>query len=124
MAICVNSSLTHRFWSSAHTPPTGLLFLIPAFGETLLSNGRAIIIRDDEWLTPLTAQGKVPAVAVAVEVEECYLQCAVCKGDHEIETLEARQMAEFTSTAMRGRNVYRPSSNARVRCFQDADFTR
>ena len=27
-------------------------------------------------LTPLTAQGKRPLVAVAVEVDECFLQCA------------------------------------------------
>ena len=54
----------------------GLLFLIPGFGETLRVNGRAAIIRDEAWLTPLSAQGKRPQLAVAVEVEECYLQCA------------------------------------------------
>jgi uncharacterized protein len=27
-------------------------------------------------LTRLSAQGKIPAVAVAVQVEECFLQCA------------------------------------------------
>ena len=54
----------------------GLLFLVPGFGETLRVNGRAVLIRDEAWLTPLTAQGKRPLVAVAVEVEECFLQCA------------------------------------------------
>ena len=54
----------------------GLLFLVPGFGETLRVNGRAAIIRDEAWLTPLSAQGKRPVVAVAVEVEECFLQCA------------------------------------------------
>ncbi len=54
----------------------GLLFLVPGFGETLRVNGRAAIIRDEEWLTPLSAQSKRPLLAVAVEVEECYLQCA------------------------------------------------
>lgn len=54
----------------------GLLFLVPGFGETLRINGRAAIIRDEVWLTPLTAQGKRPLVAVAVQVEECFLQCA------------------------------------------------
>lgn len=54
----------------------GLLFLVPGFGETLRVNGRAAIIRDEVWLTPLTAQGKRPLVAVAVQVEECFLQCA------------------------------------------------
>ncbi len=54
----------------------GLLFLIPGLGETLRINGRAILVTDPEWLTPFTTQGKCPQVAVAVEVEECFLQCA------------------------------------------------
>lgn len=54
----------------------GLLFMIPGFGETLRINGRAILITDDAWLTPFTVHGKCPLVAVAVEVEECFLQCA------------------------------------------------
>lgn len=58
------------------TGAIGLLFLIPGFGETLRVNGRAAIIRDEAWLTPLAAQGKRPLLAVAVEVQECFLQCA------------------------------------------------
>jgi len=54
----------------------GLLILVPGMGETLRINGRAAIIRDEAWLSLLTAQGKRPAVAVAVAVEECFLQCA------------------------------------------------
>ncbi len=54
----------------------GVLCLIPGVGETLRVNGRAAIIRDEEWLTPMSAHGKLPLVAIAVEVEECYLQCA------------------------------------------------
>lgn len=54
----------------------GLLFLIPGFGETLRVNGRAAIIRDEAYLAPLSANGKPPRIAVAVEVEECFLQCA------------------------------------------------
>ena len=64
------------FRNILETGRAGLLFLIPGVGETLRVNGRAVIIRDDAWLTPMTAQGKRPLVAVAVEVEECYLQCA------------------------------------------------
>ena len=58
------------------TGRVGLLFLVPGFGETLRVNGRAALIRDEPWLTLLTAQGKRPLVALAVEVEECFLQCA------------------------------------------------
>jgi PPOX class probable FMN-dependent enzyme len=58
------------------TGRAGLLFLVPGVGETLRINGRAVIIRDEAWLTSLSAQGKQPLVVVAVSVEECFLQCA------------------------------------------------
>ena len=64
------------FRNILETGRIGLLFLVPGFGETLRVNGRAAIIRNEAWLTPLTAQGKRPLVAVAVDVEECFLQCA------------------------------------------------
>ena len=58
------------------TGRVGLLFLVPGVGETLRVNGRAILVRDAARLAPLSAQGKQPLLGVAVEVEECYLQCA------------------------------------------------
>ena len=64
------------FRNIVETGRIGLLFLVPGVGETLRVNGRAAIIRDEAWLMPLSAQGKRPLLAVAVEVEECYLQCA------------------------------------------------
>ena len=57
------------------TGRAGLLFLIPGVGETLRVNGRACVIRDEEVLAPLTAEGKCPLIGIAVEVEECFLQC-------------------------------------------------
>ncbi len=64
------------FRNILETGSIGLLFLVPGVGETLRVNGRAVMIRDEAWLTPLSAQGKRPLVAVAVAVEECFLQCA------------------------------------------------
>lgn len=64
------------FRNILETGRVGLLFLVPGCGETLRVNGRAALIQDETWLTPLTAHGKRPLVAVAVEVEECFLQCA------------------------------------------------
>ena len=64
------------FRNILETGCVGLLFLIPGVGETLRVNGRAVLIRDEACLTPMTAGGKRPLVAVAVEVQECYLQCA------------------------------------------------
>src|SRR5919112_5774872 len=58
------------------TGRAALLFLIPGVGETLRVNGRACVIRDDEVLAPLAVEGKPPLVAIAVEVQECFLQCA------------------------------------------------
>jgi PPOX class probable FMN-dependent enzyme len=54
----------------------GLLFMIPQIGETLRVNGRAQIIRDADLLARLEAQGKIPALAIAVDVEEAFIQCA------------------------------------------------
>ncbi len=56
-------------------PHVGLIFLVPGREETLRVNGRAFIVRDDEILERLIVQGKRPAVAIGVEVEECYLHC-------------------------------------------------
>ncbi len=58
------------------TGRVGLLFLIPGLGETLRINGRACLIRDNDLLASLTVAGVQPLVEIAVEVEECFLQCA------------------------------------------------
>src|SRR5205823_10256421 len=58
------------------TGRAALLFLIPGVGETLRVNGRACVIRDEEVLAPMAVDGKRPLVGIAVEVEECFLQCA------------------------------------------------
>jgi len=53
----------------------GVLFMIPGVEETLRINGRARIVRDAEILTQLAAQGKTPELAIAVDIEEAFLQC-------------------------------------------------
>ena len=50
--------------------------MIPGMGETLRVNGKACVIRDDEMLASLAVDGKKPVVGIAIEVEECFLQCA------------------------------------------------
>jgi PPOX class probable FMN-dependent enzyme len=57
-------------------PHVGVLFLVPGNDFTLRVNGRAAITRDPELLSSLEAQGKVPRVAIGVEVEEVFLHCA------------------------------------------------
>ncbi len=58
------------------TGQVGLLFLIPGMGETLRVSGRACLIRDEEVMASMAVEGKQPLVGIAVEVEECFLQCA------------------------------------------------
>jgi hypothetical protein len=45
-------------------------------GETLRVNGEACLIRDEALLASLAVEGRPPVVGIAVEIEECYLQCA------------------------------------------------
>jgi uncharacterized protein len=59
-------------------PKIGLIFLIPGKRETLRVSGTAQVIRDPELLAGLAAQGKVPALAIAVTVEEAFMHCAKC----------------------------------------------
>ncbi len=56
-------------------PQVGLIFLIPGVEETLRVNGHAGLIREAALLAPLAVQGKVPELAILVEVEEAYLHC-------------------------------------------------
>lgn len=60
----------------AQTGKVGLLFLIPGVEETLRVNGRACLTRESALLERLTARGKVPTLAIGVEVEEAFLHCA------------------------------------------------
>ena len=58
------------------TGAIGLLFMVPNVEETLRVNGRASLIRDEAWLAHMAVQDKPPQLAIAVTVEECFLQCA------------------------------------------------
>ncbi|KIL49101.1 hypothetical protein KR50_11360 [Jeotgalibacillus campisalis] len=57
-------------------PGVALLFLIPGLGETLRINGKAQLIQDADILSQMAVRGKEPLMAIAVEVEECFIHCA------------------------------------------------
>lgn len=57
-------------------PAIGLLFLVPGVDETLRVNGRAVLTTDDDVRAACAIDGKVPKVAIGVEVEECFVHCA------------------------------------------------
>jgi PPOX class probable FMN-dependent enzyme len=57
-------------------PQVGLLFVVPGIEEAVRLNGRATVTTDPELLARLTMQGKVPKLAIVIEVEEVYIHCA------------------------------------------------
>jgi PPOX class probable FMN-dependent enzyme len=57
-------------------PRVGTLFVVPGREDTLRVNGRARITADAEKLQLCAVQGKVPVVAVEVEVDELYFHCS------------------------------------------------
>lgn len=59
-------------------PRVGLLFLVPGRMETLRINGRARIANDPSLLERMTVQGKAPALALEVTVEEAFVHCGKC----------------------------------------------
>ena len=56
----------------------GLMFLIPGKRETLRIGGSAEVVRDAALLQSLEAHGRVPALAIAVHVDEAFFHCAKC----------------------------------------------
>lgn len=57
------------------TGKAGLLFAIPGVLETLRVNGSAQVIADEQLLESMAVGSKRPQVAIALQVEECFLQC-------------------------------------------------
>jgi uncharacterized protein len=66
------------FRNLLQSPRVGLVFLIPGKSETLRIGGRAEVVRDAELLDSLHAHGKVPALALAVHVDEAFFHCSKC----------------------------------------------
>jgi hypothetical protein len=60
------------------TPRVGVIFLIPGKRETLRIGGTAEIVRDEELLENLSANGKIPALAIGVHVDEAFFHCSKC----------------------------------------------
>ena len=56
-------------------PQVGLIFLIPAMNETLRINGKVRLVRDSDLLESMAYQGKLPKLAIVVDVEEVFIHC-------------------------------------------------
>ena len=57
-------------------PTIGLLFIVPGFDDTLRVNGSACLTTDAELLQMMSVNGRVPALAIVVTIEEVFLHCA------------------------------------------------
>ena len=56
-------------------PGIGMIFIVPGMRETLRVNGTATIVRDPELLESLAINGKLPWLAIVVDVKEAFLHC-------------------------------------------------
>lgn len=56
-------------------PGIGLIFIVPGMRETLRVNGTATIVRDQELLESLAMDGKLPWLAIVVDVKEAFVHC-------------------------------------------------
>jgi PPOX class probable FMN-dependent enzyme len=59
-------------------PTVALFFLVPGSRETLRVQGRASIVRDRGLRESMAIKGKVPELAIVVEVSDAFLHCAKC----------------------------------------------
>jgi PPOX class probable FMN-dependent enzyme len=59
-------------------PQVGLLFLLTNKGDILRINGRAQLVRDSELREQMMVNGKVPALLIAVTVEQAFFHCPKC----------------------------------------------
>ncbi|GGS39279.1 MSMEG_1061 family FMN-dependent PPOX-type flavoprotein [Streptomyces violaceus] len=56
-------------------PHAGLLYLIPGGKEVLRVNGRARILTDAPFFDAMAQDGKRPALALVLDIDEIYLHC-------------------------------------------------
>lgn len=59
-------------------PYVGLIFLIPGTKNTLRVRGKATIVRDIELRESMAVKGRVPELALVVELTTAYFHCAKC----------------------------------------------
>jgi uncharacterized protein len=69
------NNLLDTYTNVVAQPQVGMLCIVPGLEETLRVNGTARISTDPDVLEATAIDGRVPKVAVVVEVAECYLHC-------------------------------------------------
>jgi uncharacterized protein len=71
----VGNNRIDSYRNIADHPGVGLLFLIPGLLETLRVNGRATVSTDPALREACAIDGRVPKVAIGIDVDECFIHC-------------------------------------------------
>jgi PPOX class probable FMN-dependent enzyme len=58
-----------------NNPQVGLIFMIPGMNETLRIIGKVRLVRDAELLQSMAYQGKLPKLAIVIDVQEVFTHC-------------------------------------------------
>lgn len=58
-----------------NNPQVGLIFMIPGMDETLRINGKVRLTRDSNLLESMSYLGKLPKLAIVVDVQEVFTHC-------------------------------------------------
>jgi len=66
------------FSNLIQNPKVALYFLVPGVRETLRVQGTATIVRDQSLRDSMAVKGKVPGLAIVVDVDEAFMHCAKC----------------------------------------------
>jgi PPOX class probable FMN-dependent enzyme len=59
-------------------PGIGLIFLVPGRAGTLRICGRAVVVRDLGMRESLALDGRLPELAIVVDIERAFFHCARC----------------------------------------------
>lgn len=76
------------FRNVLQNPGVGLIFFIPGRRETLRVGGRAVLVRDREIRSALAAGGRMPELAMIVEVVRAFFHCGKCIARSKIWTYQ------------------------------------
>ncbi|MFJ9717074.1 MSMEG_1061 family FMN-dependent PPOX-type flavoprotein [Streptomyces sp. NPDC101213] len=63
------------FHNILDNPHAGLLYLVPGGKEVLRVNGRARVLTDAPFFDAMARDGRRPALALVLEIDEIYLHC-------------------------------------------------
>ena len=66
------------FMNVLRHPHVGLIFLIPGAKNTLRVRGRATLVRDEDLRASMAIDGRLPELALVVDVDAAFFHCAKC----------------------------------------------